>query len=249
MANPSVLKIAIGIPARFSSTRFPGKPLATLAGKPMIAHVIQRALLADIGPVTVVTDDARIADVAAGAGANVFISQHSHESGTDRLAEAFAHTDVDVIINVQGDEPLIDPAAIRAVIRPFIGNNTLPMATLAHGLLREQDLHDPNIVKVVCNAKSEAMYFSRSAIPFPRQADVATPLQHVGLYAYRKSFLMDYASLPDCDSGQSEQLEQLKVLYYGHTIAVTTGPFHALGVDTPEDMQRAEDVLSGRITL
>jgi len=236
--------IAIGIPARFSASRFPGKPLAMLCGQPMIAHVVRRALLADVGAVTVATDDQRIGDAANDAGANVFLSQHEHSCGSDRLAEAFAHSDADIIINVQGDEPLIDPAAIRAVIRPFSNNNDIPMTTLAHPLRQERDLHDPNVVKVVCNAKGCAMYFSRSAIPFCRHTGAATPLQHVGLYAYRHDFLMQYHELQDCPSGKSEGLEQLKVLYHGYQIAVTVGAFHTIGVDTPEDLQRAEALLT-----
>jgi len=235
--------IAIGIPARFASTRFLGKSLAMLCGEPMIAHVVRRAMLADIGAVTVATDDQRIADAAALAGADIFISRHPHSSGSERLAEAFAQSKVDIVVNVQGDEPLIEPEAIRAVVQPLLEDASLSMATLAHPLLHGDDLHDPNVVKVVCNAKGHAMYFSRSAIPFPRQADKAIPLQHVGLYAYRHHFLMQYQSLMDCPAGINEQLEQLKVLHHGHAIAVSIGDFHTIGVDTVEDLQRAETLL------
>jgi 3-deoxy-manno-octulosonate cytidylyltransferase (CMP-KDO synthetase) len=235
--------IAIGIPARMASTRFPGKPLALLHGQPMIAHVVNRAIQANVGPVVVATDDQRIADVALDAGARVFMSQHHHASGSDRLAEAFAHVDADIIINVQGDEPLIDPAAIRAVIRPFADDKHLVMATLAHPLQRDEDLHDPNVVKVVCNARGRAMYFSRAPIPFPRQTANHQAWQHVGLYAYRRDFLMQYSTLQNCPQGDSEQLEQLKVLHHGYDIAVTCGDFHTIGVDTPEDLQRAEALL------
>jgi 3-deoxy-manno-octulosonate cytidylyltransferase (CMP-KDO synthetase) len=235
--------IAIGIPARMASTRFPGKPLALLHGQSMIAHVVNRAIQANIGPVVVATDAQRIADIALDAGARTFISQRPHASGSDRLAEAFAHENVDIIINVQGDEPLIDPAAIRAVVRPFAQDSHLAMATLAHPLQRDEDLHDPNVVKVVCNARGRAMYFSRAAIPFPRQTDNHQAWQHVGLYAYSRDFLMQYSALQDCPQGDSEQLEQLKVLYHGYDIAVTCGDFHTIGVDTPEDLQRAEAAL------
>lgn len=235
--------IAIGIPARFSSSRFPGKPLAMLCGEPMIAHVVRRSIAADIGTVTVATDDQRIADAALQAGARIFLSQSLHSSGSDRLAEAFADVDVDIVVNVQGDEPLIEPAAIRAVVCPFADDATLSMATLAHPLRQADDLYDSNVVKLVRNAKGHAMYFSRSAIPFPRQAGETLPLQHVGLYAYRHDFLMRYHTLPDCPSGISEQLEQLKVLHHGYAIAVTTGDFHTIGVDTKEDLMRAELML------
>ena len=238
------LKIAIGIPARFASTRFPGKPLAELAGRPMIAHVIERAQKAAIGHVFVATDDERIADVAQRAGAEVFMSQQEHSSGSARLAEAVQGMDCDIVVNVQGDEPLIAPEAIRAVVQPFAEDAALPMATLAHPLLRDADLHDANVVKVVCNAAGKAMYFSRAPIPYPRQYGQATALQHVGLYAYRRSFLLQYDDLSDCESGASEQLEQLRVLHHGYDIAVRVGDFHCIGVDTPEDLQRAEQWLS-----
>jgi len=235
--------IAIGIPARFSSTRFPGKPLANLAGKPMIAHVIERAKQADIGHVFVATDDERIADAARAVDCDVFISHTEHHSGSERLAEAVQDMDCDIIVNVQGDEPLIDPLAIQTVIQPFTEQPELDMATLAHPLLRDADLHDPNVVKVVCNAKGHAMYFSRAAIPYPRNNQGEAALQHVGLYAYTKKFLLNYNNLQECPSGDAEQLEQLRVLYHGYAIAVSTGNFHCLGVDTPEDLKRAEEIL------
>ncbi len=235
--------VAVGIPARFASTRFPGKPLAELAGKPMIVHVIERAKQANIGHVFVATDDERIASIVRDADCDVFMSHIDHQSGSERLAEAVQDMDCDIVVNVQGDEPLIDPLAIQAVIKPFTLDSTLEMATLAHPLLRDEDLYDPNVVKVVCNAKSHAMYFSRAAIPFPRKEHVATALQHVGLYAYTKEFLSNYSQLSECPNGNSEQLEQLRVLHHGYTIAVTTGDFHCLGVDTPEDLERAKKQL------
>ncbi|MDQ6953635.1 MAG: 3-deoxy-manno-octulosonate cytidylyltransferase [Mariprofundaceae bacterium] len=237
-------KVIVGIPARFASTRFPGKPLANLAGQPMLLHVIERAKQAAIGDVFVATDDERIADVARKVGCDVFMSQIEHQSGSERLAEAVQDMDCDIVVNVQGDEPLIDPAAIRAVVQPFETDASLPMATLAHPLLRDEDLYDANVVKVVCNGQGKAMYFSRSAIPFPRQQGLAQALQHVGLYAYRKVFLLNYCDLQECDSGAAEQLEQLRVLHHGYPMAVTVGDFHCLGVDTPEDLKRAEHILA-----
>ncbi len=237
------MKIAIGIPARMGSTRFPGKPLAMLAGKPMIVHVIEKALAADLGPVFVATDDGRIAAIARNAGAEAFMTRSDHPSGSDRLAEAVRELDCDVVINVQGDEPLIDPEAIRAVVKPFEGDGYLPMATLAHPLRDNDDLTDPNVVKVICNAKGRAMYFSRAPIPFPRSA-AAPALQHIGLYAYRKEFLLIYPSLEACESEEIEQLEQLRVLHHGYDIAVTVGDFHCIGVDTPNDLIRAETLIN-----
>jgi len=237
------MKIAVGIPARMGSTRFPGKPLAKLAGRPMIEHVIERAQRADIGPVFVATDDERIADVVHETGAQVVMTRTDHRSGSERLAEAAGGMDCDVIVNVQGDEPLIDPTAIRAVVQPFYEDAYLPMATLAHPLRDATDLNDANVVKLVVNAKGRAMYFSRAPIPYPRSGSFDA-LQHVGLYAYRREFLLIYPSLSPCEAEQTEQLEQLRVLHHGYDIAVTIGDYHCIGVDTPEDLQRAESLLS-----
>jgi len=234
------MKVVIGIPARFSSTRFPGKPLALLAGKPMIAHVVARAQAADVGEVFVATDDERIADAVRDCAAQVCMTRGDHVSGTDRLAEAVSKMDCDVVINVQGDEPLIDPAAIKAVLEPFADEAELPMATLAHPIRDEFDLNDANVVKVVCDAAGHALYFSRSPIPFLRDEAAATPLQHIGLYAYRRDFLMKYSSLTASPLEQAEHLEQLRVLHHGYAIAVRIGDFHCLGIDTPEDLQHAE---------
>ncbi len=238
------MKIAIGIPARMSSSRFPGKPLAELAGKPMLAHVIARAQAAAIGELFVATDDARIAQLAESCGVRAIMTAADHPNGSNRLAEAVQTIDCDIVINLQGDEPLIDPAAIRAVVAPFSDDPYLPMATLAHPL-RPADVDDPNVVKVVCNAKGRAMYFSRASIPYPRSG-AGQPLQHVGLYAYRKEFLLIYPTLAACDSEQVEQLEQLRVLYHGYDIAVTVGDFSCIGVDTPADLARAEALMMQR---
>lgn len=241
------MRIAIGIPARYESTRFPGKPLADLAGRPMIAHVIERAKAASIGEVYIATDDDRIAAVAREHGAEVRMTRPDHNSGTERLAEAMREIDCDVVINVQGDEPLIDPEAIRAVVEPFRHDHTLSMATLAHPIQSDEDFNDPNVVKVVCDAKGHALYFSRAPIPFPRNpggiAD-AGPLQHVGLYAYKKEFLLIYPGLTPCETEQVESLEQLRVLHHGYSIAVNVGNFTCIGVDTPEDLARAGKIIS-----
>ena len=237
------MKIIVGIPARFASTRFPGKPLALLAGKPLIVHVVTQAQAADVGEVLVATDDARIADAVRDCGARVCMTRADHVSGTDRLAEAVADMDCDVVVNVQGDEPLIDPAAIHAVLEPFTTDPKLPMATLAHPIHGEFDLHDANVVKVVCDVFGHALYFSRAPIPFLRNEAATTPLQHVGLYAYRKKFLLKYGQLSPSPLEQAEHLEQLRVLHHGYVIAVRVGDFRCVGVDTPEDLRRAEVLL------
>lgn len=238
------MKIAIAIPARMGSTRFPGKPLALLAGRTMLEHVIEKAQQAELGSVFVATDDERIAAVAEQAGAYPRMTRSDHASGSDRLAEAMAEVDCDIVVNLQGDEPLIDPQAIRDVVRPFHDDPLLPMATLAHPLHNPEDLQDANVVKVVCSNKGRALYFSRAAIPFPRNHHNSA-LQHIGLYAYRKTFLMIYPHLSSCALEQIEQLEQLRVLYHGYDIAVTCGDYDVIGVDTPEDLQRAQLRLNG----
>lgn len=242
----SKLTYAIGIPARYDSTRFLGKPLAILAGKPMITHVIERALAADLGQVIVATDHQGIADVSLAAGAQVCFTRSDHESGTERLAEAMADVDCDIVVNVQGDEPLIDPAAIRTVVAPFIQQSELQMATLAHPIREVGDFDDPNVVKLVRNALGHAMYFSRAPIPYPRNKaalEATDMLQHVGLYAYRKDFLLKYSTLAPCKTEQIEKLEQLRVLHHAYPIAVSVGDFHCMGVDTPDDLKRAEAFL------
>ncbi len=238
------MNIVIGIPARYASSRFPGKPLAKIAGKSMIEHVILRAHEAGIGKVFVATDDKRIYDVAHATGVEVVMTRADHASGSERLAEAVREMDCDIVVNVQGDEPLIDPAAIRAVVEPFRSDHYLPMATLAKPIASDEDFRNPNIVKVVCDDKGRARYFSRAPIPFPRSGSHEGVLQHVGLYAYRKEFLLIYSTLTPCMAEENEQLEQLRVLHHGYDIAVTTGNFTSHGVDTPEDLARAESLLS-----
>jgi len=237
------MKIAVGIPARMASTRFPGKPLALLAGRTMIEHVIEKSLASGLGEVFVATDDAQIAKVAEQAGVMACMTGSDHPNGSNRLAEAIRNIDCDIVVNVQGDEPLIDPAAIRAVVEPFRDDAYLPMATLAHPMRAAEDLHDANVVKLVTNAKGRALYFSRAPIPFPRSG-TSSALQHVGLYAYRKEFLLIYPQLAPCEAEQCEQLEQLRVLHHGYDIAVTVGDFHCIGVDTPADLARAEVLLT-----
>jgi 3-deoxy-manno-octulosonate cytidylyltransferase (CMP-KDO synthetase) len=171
------------------------------------------------------------------------MTRADHNSGSERLAEAMRTIDCDVVINVQGDEPLIDPEAIRAVAEPFRHDHSLSMATLAHPIRNDEDFNDPNVVKVVCDAKGHALYFSRAPIPHPGSKG-GNPLQHVGLYAYRKEFLLIYPGLTPCESEQAEQLEQLRVLHHGYSIAVKTGNFNSIGVDTPEDLARAEKIIS-----
>jgi 3-deoxy-manno-octulosonate cytidylyltransferase (CMP-KDO synthetase) len=239
------MRVIIGIPARYASSRFPGKPLALLQGKPMLEHVIERARESGVGRVLVATDDENILELVRTWGVDAVMSRKEHASGTERLAEAVENIDCDIVVNVQGDEPLIDPAAIRDVLKPLEREPHLPMATLAHPIRDETHLTDPHVVKVVCNARGHAMYFSRSPIPYLR-TKCCTPLQHVGLYAYRRDFLLHYPTLAACDTERAEHLEQLRVLHHGYAIAVTVGDYEFHGVDMPEDLERVEDMLRKR---
>jgi|AMFO01.1.fsa_nt_gi 3-deoxy-D-manno-octulosonate cytidylyltransferase len=239
------MNVLVAIPARFASSRFPGKPLAPLAGRPVILHVVERALAAAVGPVLVATDDDRIAAAVAGSGAEVCLTRRDHGSGTERLAEATAGRRCDIVVNVQGDEPLIEPEAIRAVLEPLESDPELPMATLAHPIRDEFDLESANVVKVVCDVRGHALYFSRAPIPFLRSEAAVTPLQHVGLYAYRHAFLQAYPTLPPAPLERAESLEQLRALSHGYRIGVRVGDFHCIGIDTPEDLRRVEERLGG----
>ena len=242
------------IPARFESTRFPGKPLVAKTGKPLIQHVVDRVRLAKrIGRIIVATDDKRIFDVVTGFGCEALMTRRDHTNGTSRIAETMAGLandpsgQPDVVVNVQGDEPQIQPCLIDALVdalRAQPDRSGAPMATLASEFSDDEDPHDPNIVKVVVrpdHGQHRAMYFSRSVIPFNRNPpgcqSAARPLKHVGLYAYRPGFLLRYASLPPTPLEQTEQLEQLRALEHGHPIAVVITHAQHHGIDTPEQYE------------
>jgi 3-deoxy-manno-octulosonate cytidylyltransferase (CMP-KDO synthetase) len=238
------------IPARHRSTRLPGKALADIAGRPMIWHVAERARRArGIARVIVATDDARIRDAVAGAGVEVAMTSPDHPSGTDRLAEVARGLDAAVLLNVQGDLPLLDPAMVEALAARMAQNPALPMATVAVPLHDEEDWRSPHVVKVVAGADGRALYFSRSPIPFDRDAmrSPADPLgwRHVGMYAYRRDVLLHLASLPPSPLERRESLEQLRALEHGIDIGVVTwcdaGPL--IEVDTAADLERARAAL------
>jgi 3-deoxy-manno-octulosonate cytidylyltransferase (CMP-KDO synthetase) len=237
------------IPARLASTRLPEKPLADLGGKPMIVRVAERARQSGAAQVIVATDHEAIAAACSRHAVDVRMTRADHASGTDRIAEVAAVMGLApdaVVVNVQGDEPLIDPALISATAAR-IGRD-VPMATAAHVIDTPADIHNPNVVKVVLNRHDEALYFSRATIPwhrdgFVRQADAIppdyAPLRHIGLYAYRNDFLQTYATLTPSPLEQIEALEQLRVLWHGIPIAVhVAGSAPPAGVDTPEDLIR-----------
>jgi 3-deoxy-manno-octulosonate cytidylyltransferase (CMP-KDO synthetase) len=238
------------IPARYASSRLPGKPLADIGGRPMVLHVVERALEAGAESVVVATDDSRVQQAVAAAGYPVIMTSPDHQSGTERLvevAEILGWDDDTLVVNVQGDEPLIDPALIREVARQLVLHQDAVMATLAHPIHDHADFINPNVVKVVADEAGYALYFSRAPIPWPRDAfavQQAMPhelgaLRHIGLYAYRAGFLRTYASLAASPLERFEMLEQLRVLWHGHRISLGITPTApAPGVDTPEDLAR-----------
>jgi 3-deoxy-manno-octulosonate cytidylyltransferase (CMP-KDO synthetase) len=240
------------IPARYASTRFPGKPLADVAGRPMIEHVYRRAAAArNVDAVIVATDDRRIADAVTRFGGDVRLTSADHLTGTDRLAEVASDLDCDLVVNVQGDEPMIEPDAIDAAIEPFRDDLALRMSTvctrLPHGTAQRID--DPNVVKVVTDRRGFALYFSRSPIPHRRgPLDAgAGPFKHLGLYVYRREFLLQIAALAPTPLERSESLEQLRVLENGFAIRVVETKHDSIGVDTPEDLDHVcRTLLAGR---
>ncbi|MBF0436406.1 MAG: 3-deoxy-manno-octulosonate cytidylyltransferase [Magnetococcales bacterium] len=234
------LRIVAIIPVRFASQRLPGKPLLPIAGKPMIQHVYERALLARLDEVVVATDDQRIYDVVKKFGGHVVMTDQNHPSGTDRVAEAAAGLTADVVVNIQGDEPLLDANAVNAAITPFLEDNALVMSTLAHEITQDDDIRDPNAVKVVCDTRGFALYFSRSPIPYFRHKGQgsAKVYRHIGLYVFRHHFLTTFAALPPTDLEQCEGLEQLRALEHGYRIRVVPTDHAAIGVDTMEDYKK-----------
>lgn len=254
-ANPASTAAAadfrIVIPARFASTRLPGKPLLDLGGAPMIVRVLERVQALGARSVCVATDHEGVRDAVRAAGGEVVMTRADHPSGTDRLAEVAqlqGWDEDDIVVNVQGDEPLIDPASVCAVARALAADAEASIATVAHRLSATEDAFNPNVVKVVCDAAGRALYFSRAPIPWARDDFAATPavlpaelvmMRHVGLYAYRVSFLRRYASLAPSPLEHWEALEQLRALWHGYRIQVlelASAP--PAGVDTEADLER-----------
>ena len=238
------MKVLCVIPARYASTRLPGKPLALIAGKPMIQHVYERACHAVMPQEVVVATDSKIvADAVKEFGGKVMMTSPDHPSGTDRLAEvALSYPDIDVIVNVQGDEPMIPPEVIDRLAQAFADDKDLKMATLKT-LMGEEDYNNPNAVKVVTDQNGYALYFSRSLLPYPRnrKADFKV-YKHVGIYAYRRDFLLQYAALAPTPMEQIESLEQLRVLENGFKIKVLTSDFQGIGIDTKEDLDAVNKI-------
>lgn len=245
------MRFKVVIPARYASTRLPGKPLLDIAGKPMVQHVYERACQSGAEEVVIATDDQRIADVARGFGAQVVLTRGDHPSGTDRLQEV-AHQmgwpDEDIVVNVQGDEPLIPPSVIDQVARNLDEVSAAGIATLAEPILEAAQLFNPNVVKVVRDHLGLALYFSRAPMPWARDDFARTRetlpavpqfFRHLGIYAYRVKFLHAYVNWPACALEQLESLEQLRALYNGVRIHVDVAECELPpGVDTPEDLER-----------
>ena len=250
------MSYSVLIPARLASTRLPRKPLADIAGLPMVVRVARQAALSAATQVVVAADDAEIVTACRAHGIEAILTRHDHVNGSDRLAEACVLLGLDgdaVVVNVQGDEPLIDPALINACAAALSAQSDCVLATAAHAMTLASELANPNIVKVVCDRAGRALYFSRAPIPWWRDGSTAgapaigplAPLRHIGIYAYRAAFLRRFPSLPVSPLETIESLEQLRVLWHGERIAVHLSEHAAgIGVDTPEDLQRVRDLLA-----
>ncbi len=232
------MKVLCVIPARYASTRLPGKPLSMIAGKPMIQHVYERACQAQLpDEVVVATDNELVEKAVLDFGGKAVMTSPDHPSGTDRLAEvALMYPDVDVIVNVQGDEPMIPPEVIDRLAEVFEDDADLNMATMKV-VMGEEDYDNPAAVKVVTDLHGYALYFSRSLMPYPRnKPEDYKVFKHVGIYAYRRNFLLKYAALNPTSLEKAESLEQLRALENGYKIKVLESDFQGIGVDTPEDL-------------
>jgi 3-deoxy-manno-octulosonate cytidylyltransferase (CMP-KDO synthetase) len=240
------------IPSRFGSTRLPGKPLKMIAGKSMIQRVCEQCSTARVlDEVCVATDDTRIESAVREFGGNAVMTRADHLSGTDRLAEAAEALDADIIVNIQGDQPFIDPTMIEEAVQPLLDDPAVHLATLRVPIADPQHLSSPAVVKVVVDRNGNALYFSRSLIPFPREQVEHSVYEHVGLYVYRKETLLQVAALPPTTLERVESLEQLRWLEHGLKIRVveTSGDdrlFRGFSVDTPEDLEQAERLLRER---
>ena len=250
------MSFSVLIPARLASTRLPRKPLADIGGLPMVVRVARQASLSAATQVVVAADDAEIVAACRAHGVAAILTRSDHVNGSDRLAEACGLLGIDgeaIVVNVQGDEPLIDPALIDACAATLSARPDCVVGTAAHAMTLESDLANPNIVKVVCDRSGRALYFSRAPIPWWRDGSAAgapaigalAPLRHIGIYAYRAAFLRRFPSLPVSPLETVESLEQLRVLWHGERIAVHVSEHPAgIGVDTPEDLERVRELMA-----
>lgn len=247
------MSFTVLIPARMASSRLPGKPLADIAGLPMVVRVAQQAAQSQAAQVVVAADDASIVQACAAHGVQAILTRVDHLSGSDRLAEAVSAlgwADETIVVNVQGDEPLIEPALINAVAHTLAQAPEAAMASAACAITRSEELHNPNAVKVVLAKNGHALYFSRSLLPYPREAAIAAAhpaLRHIGIYAYRAGFIQRFTQLEAAPLERIESLEQLRALWHGYAIAMHISASEpAAGVDTPEDLERVRLHLQNR---
>jgi 3-deoxy-manno-octulosonate cytidylyltransferase (CMP-KDO synthetase) len=243
----SLAKVVVVIPARYGSTRLPGKPLVSLVGKPMIQRVYERAKLAkQVNEVIVATDDERIVKAVESFGGEARMTRADHRTGTERVAEVAAHVDGDIFVNVQGDEPLLDPAAVDTAVSSLLEEPVAAISTVATPIKKPGDIMDPNVVKTVLDFDGNALYFSRAPIPWVRDTASKTlvrHLKHLGLYVFQKEALLEYATLPQGELERIEQLEQLRWMENGWKIRVAEVEHDAVSVDVPEDVARVERLL------
>ena len=237
------MKVLCVIPARYASTRLPGKPLKDIAGKPMVCRVYDRAVQAEkVSDTVVATDDERILQAVTEHGGRAVMTRADHPTGTDRLAEvAEAFPDIDLIVNVQGDEPLIEPGLIDELVTAFEEDADLQMATVKTLMEDEAEIANPNNVKVVTDKQGYALFFSRSVLPYPRNAGCPV-YKHIGIYAYKRSFLLNYAKMESTPLERSESLEQLRALENGYRIKVVETKAKFVGVDTAEDLAKVNEI-------
>jgi len=250
MAPSEKTKVLAVIPARHASSRFPGKPLAPIAGKPMIQHVVERVRRAElVTRVVVATDEASIKDVVEGFGGEAILTRHDHRTGSDRVAEVATHVQAEIYVNVQGDEPLIDAGTIDAVVSAMLEDDSVQVATPCTAILQPGDIMDPNIVKVVRDFDGNALYFSRAPIPWVRdtaESVAARHWKHLGLYGFRRDALLEFPTLPPGELERLEQLEQLRWLENGFRIRVVETDYDAVSVDVPSDVERVEKLMRER---
>lgn len=237
--NEKTTKIVCIIPARYGSSRLPGKPLADLCGKPVIQWTCEQ--VGKSFDYVVATDDERIVEAVAKFGGKAMMTRKDHVSGSDRIAEVAEKIEADIIINVQGDEPFINPEQIKEAVQPLLDDPNLQMSTLSRKITEQHELEKLGVVKVVCDLQGNAQYFSRSTIPYPRNPEHAHHYEHIGMYVYRKDFLLKYVSWEPTDKELAESLEQLRVLDHGYKIKVIETQFDsgAPCIDTPEDLEQA----------
>ncbi len=248
-SNARPLKVLAVVPARFASSRFPGKIIAALAGKPLVLHAYERASSASlVTDALIATDHEEVVQALRPFNPRYVMTRTDHACGTDRIAEVAQSSDADIIVNVQGDEALIDPGTIDMTIQALLDNPDVPMSTARHLITDPEKIRDPNVVKVVCDQRNYALYFSRSPIPFirdwsDRAANLQCYWQHIGIYVFRREFLIRFSQMPQSPLERIEKLEQLRVIEAGIPIVVVTTNYESIGVDTPDDLRRVAELM------